>query len=97
MPFDVSKHPNPIITFVETKDFKPVSSEQVKKESGIDMLGLSQDQGKLQSIEIADGPTLELAVGDMASIPEGATVTWQLTLPFKEIWFFARAYEMDAE
>jgi ethanolamine utilization protein EutQ (cupin superfamily) len=48
-------------------------------------------------IEIADGPTLELAAGDMASIPEGATVTWRLTLPFKEMWFFGRAYEMAAE
>jgi Domain of unknown function (DUF4367) len=55
LPFDVSKHPNPIITFVETKDFRPVSPEQVKKESGIDLLGLSQDQGKVQSIEFADG------------------------------------------
>jgi Domain of unknown function (DUF4367) len=55
VPFDASKHPNPIITFVETKDFKPVSSDQVKKESGIELLGLSQDEGKIQSIEIADG------------------------------------------
>ena len=54
-PFDGSKHPNPIITFVETKDFKPISSDQVKKESGIELLGLSQEQGKRQSIDIADG------------------------------------------
>jgi hypothetical protein len=54
-PYDGSKHPNPIITFVETKDFKPISSDQVKKESGIELLGLSQDQGRRQSIDIADG------------------------------------------
>ena len=48
-------------------------------------------------IEIAGRPTLELGVGDLASIPEGATVTWHLTLPFKELWFFGRAYEMAAE
>ena len=48
-------------------------------------------------VEIAGGPTLELTVGGMASIPEGATVTWHLDLPFKEIWFFDRAYEMAAE
>ena len=47
-------------------------------------------------IEIAGGPTLELGVGDMASIPEAAIVTWHLTLPFKEIWFFDRAYEATA-
>jgi len=55
VPFDASKHPNPIITFVETKDFKSISSDQVKKESGIELLGISQDEGKRQSIEIADG------------------------------------------
>jgi uncharacterized cupin superfamily protein len=48
-------------------------------------------------IEIADGPTLELGVGDMASLPEGATLTWYLTLPYKEVWFFPSAYEAAAE
>jgi hypothetical protein len=54
-PFDPSKHPNPIITFVETKDFRPAALEQVRKESGIDLLGISQEEGKRESIEIADG------------------------------------------
>ena len=45
-------------------------------------------------IEIEDGPTLELKAGDMASLPKGAVTTWHLTLPFKEIWFFGRPYEM---
>jgi uncharacterized cupin superfamily protein len=45
-------------------------------------------------IEIEDGPTLNLKVGDMASIPKGAVTRWQLELPFKEIWFFARPYEL---
>jgi quercetin dioxygenase-like cupin family protein len=48
-------------------------------------------------IEIEGGPTLDLNVGDMASIPEGVEVTYHLTLPFKEIWFFGRAYEMTTE
>jgi uncharacterized cupin superfamily protein len=46
-------------------------------------------------IEIEGGPTLELKVGDMASLPKGATTTWHLTLPFREIWFFGRPYEQD--
>jgi hypothetical protein len=54
-PFDASKHPNPIITFVEEKDFRPVSSEQAKKDAGIEFLGLSQDEGKRESVEMADG------------------------------------------
>jgi hypothetical protein len=54
-PFDASRHPNPIITFVEEKDFRLEPQENVKKDTGIDLLGLSQDEGKRQSIEIADG------------------------------------------
>ena len=44
-------------------------------------------------IEIEDGPTLELKVGDMASMPKGAVTTWHLTVPFQEVWFFGRPYE----
>jgi len=54
-PFDASKHPNPIVTYVETKDFKPVAPDRVKSEAGIDLLGFSQDEGKRESLEIADG------------------------------------------
>jgi quercetin dioxygenase-like cupin family protein len=45
-------------------------------------------------IEIAGGPTLELRVGDMASLPKGAVTMWHLTLPFKEFWSFGQAYEV---
>ena len=44
-------------------------------------------------IEIDGGQTLNVGVGDMASIPKGAVTTWHLTLPYKEMWFFGRAYE----
>jgi ethanolamine utilization protein EutQ (cupin superfamily) len=37
-------------------------------------------------VEIKGGPTLQLNVGDIASIPAGAETTWHLTLPFKEFW-----------
>jgi hypothetical protein len=40
---------------VEEKDFKPADAGQIKKAAGIDLPGLSQDEGKRQSIEIADG------------------------------------------
>ena len=46
-------------------------------------------------IEVADGPTLELRVGDMASLPKGAVTTWHVTAPFREMWFFARPYDED--
>ena len=48
-------------------------------------------------IEIDGGPTLDLQVGDLASLPKGAVTTWHLTLPFKEVWFFGRPYEMARE
>ena len=48
-------------------------------------------------IEIQGGPTLELNVGDMASMPKDAVITWHLTLPFREVGFFGRPYEMATE
>ena len=40
-------------------------------------------------IEIKGGPTLDLGVGDMASMPKGAVTTWHPSPDFKEIWFYA--------
>jgi uncharacterized cupin superfamily protein len=45
-------------------------------------------------IDIKHGPTITLRAGDLASLPKGAVTTWHLTLPFKELWFFGRPYEM---
>jgi hypothetical protein len=55
VPFNSSKHPNPIITYVEVKDFKEAASEQVRQQSGIELLGISQDEGKRESVQVADG------------------------------------------
>jgi len=38
------------------------------------------------TIEILDGPTLELQAGDMASLPKGAQTTWHITAPYREFW-----------
>ena len=54
-PFDSFKHANPIITFVELKEFKPVTSSEAAKTSGLELLGISQSEGKRDSVEIADG------------------------------------------
>jgi uncharacterized cupin superfamily protein len=40
-------------------------------------------------IEIDGGPVLELAAGDIASLPAGARTTWHLTTPFREFWVIA--------
>jgi uncharacterized cupin superfamily protein len=37
-------------------------------------------------IEIAGGPTLELKVGDIFSLPAAVETIWYLTVPFKEFW-----------
>ena len=55
VPFDANKHPNPIITYVEEKDFKATTPEQVRKEAAIDLLGLAQDEARRESLEMADG------------------------------------------
>src|SRR5437762_14113521 len=54
-PFDPSKHSNPIVTFAEEKDFKPVAYDKAKADAGIELLGLSQDEGKRGSVELAEG------------------------------------------
>jgi hypothetical protein len=40
-------------------------------------------------IEIADGGTLDLGVGDLFSLPPGVETTWHVTTPFKEMWVLA--------
>jgi uncharacterized cupin superfamily protein len=40
-------------------------------------------------IDIADGGTLDLGVGDLFSLPPGVDTTWHITAPFKEMWVLA--------
>jgi uncharacterized cupin superfamily protein len=40
-------------------------------------------------IEVEDGPTLDLSVGDMASMPKGAVTTWHPSPDFKEVWVYS--------
>jgi len=39
-------------------------------------------------IEFETGPDLELGPGDIASFPAGLAMTWHVSTPFKEVWFF---------
>jgi hypothetical protein len=55
VPYDSGKHPNPIITFAESAQFKAADYEQSQTEAGIELLGLSQSEGKRESVEIAEG------------------------------------------
>ena len=40
-------------------------------------------------IEVENGPTLELAVGDIASMPKGAMTTWHPSPDFREVWVYS--------
>lgn len=52
--YDPGKHPNPIVTYVKTKDFRPTTYADARKLAGFDPLGLSEKEGERQSIEIAE-------------------------------------------
>jgi uncharacterized cupin superfamily protein len=40
-------------------------------------------------MEVENGPTLDLSVGDMASIPKGAVTTWHPSPDFKKVWIYS--------
>lgn len=40
-------------------------------------------------IEVENGPTLDLNVGDMASMPKGTATTWHPSPDFKEVWVYS--------
>jgi ethanolamine utilization protein EutQ (cupin superfamily) len=40
-------------------------------------------------IDIDGGPTLDLKVGDIASLPAGLPTVWHVTRPFKEMFVLA--------
>jgi uncharacterized cupin superfamily protein len=39
-------------------------------------------------IEFENRPPLQLRPGDIASFPAGLAMTWHVSTPFKELWFF---------
>jgi uncharacterized cupin superfamily protein len=41
------------------------------------------------SAKIENGPTLDLTVGDMASMPKGAVTTWHPSPDSKEVWVYS--------
>jgi hypothetical protein len=53
VPYDPKKHPNPIVTWVEQKDFKMVPFAEAAERVGVDLMSLSRDQGERTSVELA--------------------------------------------
>jgi hypothetical protein len=53
IPFNPSKHPNPIVTWVEEKNFKTAAFSEAVAAVGVDTMSLSKDQGQRESVELA--------------------------------------------
>ncbi len=65
-----------------TQTGEPVTYTPPKRETLLVLEGTAR-------VEIAGGPTLELAPGVIASIPAGSETMWHITPPFKEFWVIA--------
>lgn len=53
IPFNPSRHPNPIVTWVQEKDFKATTFSAAVAAVGVDTMSLSQDEGRRESVELA--------------------------------------------
>jgi hypothetical protein len=56
-PYDAAKHPNPILTYVTSQDFKPSTYSDAQKLTGRELLGLAQNQGRQESIDVVTVPS----------------------------------------
>ena len=61
-PYDENKHPNPIVTFVEIGDFKPSTYDTARARASIELMGLSQDEGQRESLEITESDAREVKI-----------------------------------
>src|SRR6187401_3254932 len=57
VPYEAGKHPNPIVTWVNEKDFKSVPFGEAAEKVGVELMSLSRDQGQRSSVEIASPST----------------------------------------
>ena len=53
VPYEPQKHPNPIVTWVNEKDFKKVSFAEAADKVGVELLTLSRNEGERVSVEVA--------------------------------------------
>lgn len=61
-PYEPSKHPNPILTFVEPDDFAPTTHQEATTSAGIDLLGLSSTEGSRDALSIASRRVEEIKI-----------------------------------
>jgi hypothetical protein len=51
--YNPKRHPNPVVTYIKTSDFKKTTYDEARKLTEFDPLGLSAKEGERKSIEIA--------------------------------------------
>jgi hypothetical protein len=54
--YDAKKHPNPIVTWVNERDFRPATFADAADKVGVELMSLSKDQGERTSVELAIPP-----------------------------------------
>src|SRR5215469_2313155 len=54
--YDPAKHVNPMVTFVQSKDFKSATYKEAQDIGDFPLLGISKETGTLDSISVAQPP-----------------------------------------
>src|SRR5688572_10444308 len=57
VPYEARKHPNPIVTWVEQKDFVKVAYVEAAEKVGVELMSLSKGVGERTAVEIATPST----------------------------------------
>jgi len=61
-PFDPDRHPNPILTFVTDSSFGETGYDDAREQAGVDLMGLSPDQGVRETVALAPGSVSEVEI-----------------------------------
>ena len=63
LPYDAGKHPNAIVTYVTNAEFNAVSFVEARDVADIELLGLSQVDGKREEIQMAETAMKKVKIG----------------------------------
>jgi len=53
IPYEPKKHPNPIVTWVNDKDFQKSTFLEAADKAGVELMSISKDEGERTTVEIA--------------------------------------------
>ena len=63
LPYDATKHPNVIVTWVTNSDFKTAAYADARDAADIELMALSQTEGKRESIQMAETSLKKVRIG----------------------------------